>query len=310
MGRATDTGFARLYFALQGTAGIAWWFGVFLVPAVREATLGGIDPVVMAVLDVPLFVAASLLAAAGLRWAVWVVVPWTVLVTVGLSVYATATTEAGLGAVLMAAASACGILAGSVLLLGRVPTELVLRGPFGFRAAAPAPTGTHVRTTGAQLVFFWGTFLALIPFGLLLLEQRWQLHAEGPPAVRVGGALLLVAASALGVWSAWSMSMRGQGTPLPSRTAGRLVVAGPYRFVRNPMALAGIAQGVAVGLLMSSWLVVLYALAGSLVWNSLVRPVEEADLEARFGAEFVAYREAVPVWVPRFGPNASIDLND
>jgi protein-S-isoprenylcysteine O-methyltransferase Ste14 len=46
----------------------------------------------------------------------------------------------------------------------------------------------------------------------------------------------------------------------------RLVVAGPYRWVRNPMALASIAQGVAVGLILSSWLVVVYAVAGALLW--------------------------------------------
>lgn len=289
----------RLYFGAQAVAGAAWWVGVFTVPAIREATLGGIDPVLMAALDVPLFVVASLLAAFGLRWAVWVVVPWTALVTLGMVAYATLTTEAGWGTVLMACATAAGVWAGCLVLLGRFPAEVVLRGPFGFRVAAPAPTGSHVRTTGAQLVFFWGTFLALIPLALLVLEQRWQLHAEAPLGVRVAGFALLVAASGLGLWSAWSMSTRGQGTPLPSRTAQRLVVAGPYRFVRNPMALAGIAQGAAIGLMMSSWIVVLYALAGSVVWNTFVRPAEEADLEARFGEEFAAYRAAVPVWVPR-----------
>jgi protein-S-isoprenylcysteine O-methyltransferase Ste14 len=84
----------------------------------------------------------------------------------------------------------------------------------------------------------------------------------------------------------------------------RLVVAGPYRWVRNPMALAGIAQGVAVGLITASWLVVIYALAGSLVWNHIVRPYEEADLEKRFGAAFLRYRMHVRCWVPRFTPVA------
>jgi len=35
------------------------------------------------------------------------------------------------------------------------------------------------------------------------------------------------------------------------------------------------------------------------VWNTLIRPAEEADLQARFGAEFTAYQENVPCWVPR-----------
>lgn len=56
---------------------------------------------------------------------------------------------------------------------------------------------------------------------------------------------------------------------------------------------------VGVGLMLGSWLVVLYALAGSLLWNWVLRPLEETDLETRFGAEFAAYRDRVACLVPR-----------
>ena len=79
----------------------------------------------------------------------------------------------------------------------------------------------------------------------------------------------------------------------------RLVISGPYRVVRNPMAIAGITQGVAVGLMLGSWLVVVYTLCGSLVWNWVIRPFEEDDLAYRFGAEFEAYRSRVGCWIPR-----------
>lgn len=77
------------------------------------------------------------------------------------------------------------------------------------------------------------------------------------------------------------------------------MITGPYRFVRNPMAIGGIAQGVAIGLMVGSWLVIVYALSGSLVWNALVRPLEETDLEERFGSAFRAYRDRVSCWIPR-----------
>ena len=57
------------------------------------------------------------------------------------------------------------------------------------------------------------------------------------------------------------------------------------------MAVAGIVQGVAVGIILQSWLVVAYAVAGSLVWNYAVRPLEESDLRKRFGDEFQQYRD-------------------
>ena len=131
-----------------------------------------------------------------------------------------------------------------------------------------------------------------------MVEARWGLRIDAPPAVHIAGGVLLVVATALGVWSAVSMSVDGEGTPLPSQMARRLVITGPYRYVRNPMAVAGIAQGVAVGMLLGSWMVVAYSLVGSLLWNTLVRPLEEADLEQRFGAEFVAYRDRVTCWIP------------
>jgi protein-S-isoprenylcysteine O-methyltransferase Ste14 len=77
---------------------------------------------------------------------------------------------------------------------------------------------------------------------------RWRLDAALPPALVMAGVVAFCAASALGIWSAVVMSTLGRGTPLPSAMASDLVVRGPYRFVRNPMAVAGIVQGAAVGL--------------------------------------------------------------
>lgn len=79
----------------------------------------------------------------------------------------------------------------------------------------------------------------------------------------------------------------------------RLVIAGPYRWIRNPMAVAGIVQGAAVGIILQAWLVVAYAVVGSLVWNYAVRPLEESDLKKRFGDDFQQYRDAVRCWIPR-----------
>lgn len=290
---------ARAYFATQALAGAAWWVSVFTVEGVRHATLGQLDPVLVAAFDLPLFVLASALAAFGLRWAACIAAPWTALVAVLMTAYATVTQLAGWGAVLMIAAAACSTLAAILLVRGEVPARFVLIGPFAFREAHPASTGSHLGRTIAQMLVFWGFFLVVLPLLISWGEDRWSLRLDLSTWVRVCGLALLVAASALGVWSATSMATRGDGTPLPSATASRLVVVGPYRFVRNPMAVAGIAQAVGVGLMLGSWLVVLYALAGSLVWNWVVRPLEEADLEARFGAEFVAYQRQVACWVPR-----------
>lgn len=293
----------RGYFALQALAGACWWVAVFTVPLVRSATLGDLPAPAIAILDVPLFVGASALAACGFRAAGLIATGWTLLVTLALAAYATLTAEAGWGVLLMLAASGCSLLAASALLIGRMPTEWIVRGPFGFRLAARGRSAAaHLFATLGQIAVFWGFFLGVLPALIAFLERRWGLAVAFPPGMPAVGALIFLLASGLGLWAGVTMSTLGDGTPLPVAMPRLLVVAGPYRWVRNPMAVAGIAQGVAVGLMLESWLVIGYALLGSQVWNLAVRPFEEADLLQRFGDQFARYRDNVRCWLPRRTP--------
>lgn len=298
-GRPTRIFHARMYFALQALAGAAWWLGITTLPALREATLGSLNLVLVSAFDIPLFVIASAVVALNVRRAVWVVVPWTVLVAVCMVVYATVTTEAGLVALLMIAAAVASVIAGALMFLGHVPSERLIKGPFSFRSSHTRVRSRLLLRTTIQLMVFWGVFLLVLPAIINSFEDRWNLALKFPILVIVAGFALLAFSSVLGVWSARAIANFGSGTPLPAEMANHLVVRGPYAFVRNPMAIAGIGQGVAIGLFIGSWMVVVYALAGSLLWNWLIRPHEEADLKERFGAEYEDYAERVSCWVPR-----------
>lgn len=296
----------RGYFAVQALAGAAWWFGVFQSTFIRDATLGSLDPVVVAALDLPLFVGASAVAAFGSRVAAVIATGWTLLVAIGMSGYATVSTEAGWGALIMLAAAGASTLALLLLWTGSIPTRLLVIGPFRFRTAGERRgVATNLRDTALQTLAFWSLFLGIIPIVISLVERRWQLALDLPAVALPVGAVLLIGGTALGVWSGTTMATVGGGTPLPAAMPNRLVIAGPYRFVRNPMAVAGIVQGVGVGLMLSSWMVVGYAILGSLVWNTAIRPLEEADLEARFGQAFRRYRREVRCWLPM--PRALVD---
>ncbi len=171
----------------------------------------------------------------------------------------------------------------------------------GFRVANEASTARHIAATLLQTAAFWFTFLWLLPELVSALGSKFALPRLG--VERVGGTpvaiALFVAASALGLSTGIMMAVLGRGTPLPMCTAREFVTSGPYRWLRNPMALAGITQGFAVGLWRDDVLVVLYALAGAVLWHGVARPPEERDLVRRFGAPFVAYRERVGLWLPR-----------
>ena len=164
--------------------------------------------------------------------------------------------------------------------------------------------GTMIKTTAVvwtftQLVIFWGVFLWVLPMAILELEERLGLARFMHSFQDLFSMAALIASSSLGLWSAWTMATSGEGTPLPTATASKLVIAGPYRWIRNPMAVAGILQGVAVGWWFGSPAVIAYACAGIPVWHYLVRPSEEADLLMRFGQDYDSYRKSVRLWIPR-----------
>ncbi len=169
------------------------------------------------------------------------------------------------------------------------------------RECPPMSRGRIVAKTIVQTVLFWGTFLFLIPAGISLLESKmgWLDHRFATSTTRIIGIALFAVAGTLGLTSGATMAIAGHGTPVPFDCAPRLVIAGPYRFIRNPMVVAGIAQGIAVGMFLGSWLVIIYSLCGALVWDWIIRPWEERDLVSRFGHSYEDYRRHVRCWVPR-----------
>jgi protein-S-isoprenylcysteine O-methyltransferase Ste14 len=170
------------------------------------------------------------------------------------------------------------------------------------RQAVPAPVRRNVAKTLIQIVLFWGVLLWLFPLAIVRLVSAYQPGGLQFSAWPVTGWTLLAVTSAVGFWSGLTMARLGDGTPLPLDHASRLVVRGPYAYIRNPMAFTGLTQGAAVALILGSSAVAIYVVAGGSFWNWAVRPFEERDLARRFGEPYERYRCAVRCWVPRITP--------
>jgi protein-S-isoprenylcysteine O-methyltransferase Ste14 len=82
----------------------------------------------------------------------------------------------------------------------------------------------------------------------------------------------------------------------------RLVVGGPYRFVRNPMYVAVLVAIVGQAVLLGRWVLVVYGLVAAAAMVGFVKGYEEPHLLQVYGADYEAYRRAVPGWWPRPRP--------
>ena len=124
------------------------------------------------------------------------------------------------------------------------------------------------------------------------------------PWVVLGG-LVAAAGLALIVQTVALFATVGKGTLAPWDPTARLVVRGPYRRVRNPMISGVLCVLLGEALAFGSpavlgWFAIVFAV------NAVYFPlVEEPGLQERFGADYEAYRAAVPRWLPRLRP-----LND
>jgi protein-S-isoprenylcysteine O-methyltransferase Ste14 len=113
--------------------------------------------------------------------------------------------------------------------------------------------------------------------------------------VRPAGVLIGVLGLALAARSAQLLAGRGRPRRGPRP---RLVLAGPYVRMRNPLyaglVLAAAGAGLASGSSLLGGLAVALAAAAH-VW---VTRVEEPRLRARFGEAYAEYLRRVPRWLP------------
>jgi protein-S-isoprenylcysteine O-methyltransferase Ste14 len=153
----------------------------------------------------------------------------------------------------------------------------------------------------ALAVLWTGIFLAfgyvITPPGARLASIRSQNHT-------ILLLIFIACGAAVAVWSSVGFALRGLGTPAPFDPPRRLVVWGPYRWVRNPIYVGGFVIILGQLMLFRHWSLRLFATTAAFVvlFHFGVVLLEEPQLRRRFGPEYDDFCRHVPRWIPRFRP--------
>lgn len=173
----------------------------------------------------------------------------------------------------------------------------------------------HERPLGIQLVslaFAGILFLFLIPYTLLVPAPRLDVLLHLPRFFIgilnfIAGALLILVGGFFAIWSILTQVIKAKGTPLPMIPTQSLLIIGPFKYCRNPMAfgtiLAYLGVAVIAGSTSSALIVLLFG--GLLILY--IKKIEEHELAARFGQAYLDYRNSTPFFIPMLRTKKSID---
>jgi len=143
---------------------------------------------------------------------------------------------------------------------------------------------------------FVALVLVLVPARVLQWSGVRAPSAFG--AAQLTGLAIAFAGGAMTVWCVLAFAFVGRGTPAPFDPPRRLVVRGPYRFVRNPMYLGAATALASAALYYQSLSLLAYVAVFMLATHLFVVWYEEPTLSRMFGDDYAAYRARVRRWLP------------
>jgi protein-S-isoprenylcysteine O-methyltransferase Ste14 len=162
------------------------------------------------------------------------------------------------------------------------------------------PRDPRLRAAVGSLIFLVvmpGVVAGLVPWAL----TGWNV-ASPPLLVSAVGYVILVAGVLVLLHAFVRFVVEGVGTPAPVAPTRHLVIGGLYRYVRNPMYIAVALTILGQAMVLGRPVLLLYLLVFGVTVGSFVQFYEQPTLTEQFGAEYEAYRDAVPAWLPRRRP--------
>jgi protein-S-isoprenylcysteine O-methyltransferase Ste14 len=141
----------------------------------------------------------------------------------------------------------------------------------------------------------WGMLLQFVGFSLLWQGHFWT------RTLTLWRLVLCVVLFALATLLSWTSSRALSGHLRADAALGaehKLVRAGPYALVRNPIYTSMLLVVCAIGIAITGWKLFLAALIVFVIGIEIRVRTEEQLLASRFGEEFQAYKRDVPAYIP------------
>ncbi|MEQ9187380.1 MAG: isoprenylcysteine carboxylmethyltransferase family protein [Cryomorphaceae bacterium] len=143
---------------------------------------------------------------------------------------------------------------------------------------------------------------------IVLILVPWCIHTWIEPlsfthlVTALSGLVFLLIGLGILAWTNVLFIVFGEGTLAPWDKTKKLVILGPYRYVRNPMILGVITSLFGEALLFGSFYLLAWALLFSVVNHLYLSIREEQELTERFGEAYTRYKASVPRWLPSVTP--------
>jgi protein-S-isoprenylcysteine O-methyltransferase Ste14 len=146
----------------------------------------------------------------------------------------------------------------------------------------------------AILVF---TIQILLPWVIAKLGPRFGWSGPVPGNWNLVGLIAVAIGLALYIWCLVAHFIGYQASVPIGSSPPHLVVAGPYRFSRNPMYLSALIAWIGWTIFYGSPAVFVALVILWSVFAFRVIPLEERQLQAMFGDDFLDYKRSVPRWI-------------
>lgn len=140
------------------------------------------------------------------------------------------------------------------------------------------------------------TYLIFLLLASIVLNSVFPIKKVMIPPYSYLGSILIIFGIVLNIWCD-SLFKKRKTTIKPHEIPTSFEISGPYKMSRNPiyLGMASILTGTA--LLLGSIITFLTPVVFLIIMDKLFIPMEEKNLENKFGREYVNYKKRVRRWI-------------